>query len=358
MNEMTNIKIPKFYISGKNILDKSGKYISKFGKYALIICGKSAWNRTGEKILMSFVRERIGYKIEKYPGYCTLDAVEKYSKLALKLKVDVVLGVGGGTILDTAKAIGDKIDLPVITIPTVATNCAACSNVSVIYDDTGRYVDYMALKNLPELTLTDIDVILESPIRYLNIGIGYTMSVFKYYDHVKQAEPSVNILKKYIDGLYEELDENIDDEYYRKLIDSIIALSGVIQNHDIKKNPIKICSYISNNLTYISDTRYNLFGEKSSFALIVQCVLENRSENEIFKVVDILSKLCMPVTLGQLGMKYGEKIKISNMLDNIHFKCNEENRLIKEAIVKTDEIGNEYLRKKSSGGDEILDVII
>ncbi|WP_446899763.1 iron-containing alcohol dehydrogenase [Clostridium sp. LBM24168] len=355
---MINIEIPQSYVSGKNILDKSGKYISTFGKYALIICGKSAWNKAGEKILMSFIRERVEYKIEKYQGYCTSDAVKKYSKLAYKLKVDVVLGVGGGKILDTAKAVGDKIGLPVITIPTVATNCAASSNVSIIYDDIGRYIEYMPLKNLPKLILTDIDLILESPIRYLNAGIGYTLSVFGYYGYIKQSESSVNMLKKYINGLYGELDEDINDEHYRKLIDSIVVLSGMIQNYNIRKNPIKIYNYISDNLTYISDTRYNLHGEKASFALIVQLVLENRSEDEIFKAIGLLDKLGLPITLNQLGIKYGSKIKIANMMDNICFECRKERSLIKKAIIKTDEMGNVYLRKKSSGNDQILDAIV
>lgn len=357
---MTDIKIPKFYVSGKDILDKTGKYISKFGKYALIICGKSAWSRTGQKIIMSLVRESIEYKVEIYQGNCTLNDIEIYSESARKLKADVVIGVGGGKVIDMAKAIGDRTGKPVVAVPTVATSCAACSGISIIYDDTGRYIDYMRLKKLPELILTDIDVILESSIRYLNAGIGYAMSVFKYFDHVKQEEYPVKILEKYIDGLYEELDENIDDECYRKLIDSIIVLSGMKQNHDIHDSSIDICNYIVNNMTYISDTKYSLYGEKTSFALIVQFVLENRSKDEIFKVIDIFTKIGLPVTLSQLGIKYGSKIKVSGIKDNINLKFHdyEKENVIEKAIMKTDEMGNEYLGKKSSGNDQILNAII
>ncbi|MCI1714827.1 iron-containing alcohol dehydrogenase [Clostridium sp.] len=357
---MTDIKIPKFYVSGKNILDKTGKYTSKFGKYALIICGKTAWNKTGQRILMNLARERLEYRVEVYHGHCTLNDIKIYSESARKLKVDVVLGVGGGKVIDMAKTIGDRTGKPVIAIPTVATSCAACSNISIIYDDTGRYIDYVRLKKLPELILTDIDLILESSIRYLNAGIGYAMSVFKYFDHVKQDEYPVNILEKYIEGLYEELDENIDDECYRKLIDSIIVLSGMRQNHDIVDNSIDICNYVVNNMTYISDTRYSLYGEKTSFALVVQFVLENRSKDEIFKAIDIFTKIGLPVTLSQLGIKYGSKIKISGIKDNIHLKFRdyEKENIIEKAIIKADEMGNEYLGKKSSGNDQILNAII
>ncbi len=46
----------------------------------------------------------------------------------------MVFGVGGGKALDTAKCLCITDDKPVFTFPTIASNCAACTSVSIIYN--------------------------------------------------------------------------------------------------------------------------------------------------------------------------------------------------------------------------------
>ena len=50
---------------------------------------------------------------------------------------DVVLGLGGGKAIDSAKAIADEANLPVVILPTLASTDAPTSALSVIYTDDG-----------------------------------------------------------------------------------------------------------------------------------------------------------------------------------------------------------------------------
>jgi len=52
--------------------------------------------------------------------------------MARQHKARVIIGVGGGKVLDTTRAVADELTLPVVNRPTVASSDAPCSALSVI----------------------------------------------------------------------------------------------------------------------------------------------------------------------------------------------------------------------------------
>lgn len=51
-----------------------------------------------------------------------------------------VVGIGGGKVLDAAKLVAERAQVPVVTIPTSAATCAAWTALSNVYDDTGAFL--------------------------------------------------------------------------------------------------------------------------------------------------------------------------------------------------------------------------
>jgi len=51
----------------------------------------------------------------------------------------MVFGVGGGKALDTVKCLCITDDKPVFTFPTIASNCAASTSVSIMYNSDGTF---------------------------------------------------------------------------------------------------------------------------------------------------------------------------------------------------------------------------
>ncbi|AJA49427.1 glycerol dehydrogenase [Clostridium pasteurianum DSM 525 = ATCC 6013] len=365
---MIKIKAPEVYINEENILQHAGEYIAKLGNYTLVIGGKTALKIAGPGVFESLNSEKIKYEIEEFSGYCTFANIDKYAELSNRLGVNIIIGIGGGKVLDLVKAIGEKTNLPVVTIPTIAATCAAWSALSVIYNDKGEHIDYLLLEKSPKLILADTNIISEAPARYLNAGIGDT--IVKWYEAaphlsdnsdislrigLQTAKLALNILEKYADELHVQHKESYVKSQYKDVVDSIIILAGLVGSINGGKHRAAIGHAIHNGLTYIPDTKGTLHGEKVIFGLIVQFVLEGKSEEEIARLINLLNKLELPVTLGQLGIKDNihDKIQIiadsvnfdSSELENLNFQVNKD--LIIKAITKVDELGSSSLKLKA-----------
>ena len=138
--ENYEVHLPSYSI-GDHIYDKIGPVCESYGKTVLLIGGRRALKAAEEKIRTYVAKtnlEIIG--VELYGSDCTYETVEKLRQLPVYHKADMVFGVGGGKALDTVKCLCITDDKPVFTFPTIASNCAACTSVSIMYNEDGTFL--------------------------------------------------------------------------------------------------------------------------------------------------------------------------------------------------------------------------
>ena len=139
--ENYEVHLPNYSI-GDKIYDKIGPVCESYGKKVLIIGGRRALNAAEDKIRAYVAKtnlEIIGTKI--YGTDCTYATVEKLRELPEYEEADMVFGVGGGKALDTVKCLCITDDKPVFAFPTIASNCAACTSVSIMYNEDGTFLN-------------------------------------------------------------------------------------------------------------------------------------------------------------------------------------------------------------------------
>lgn len=100
-------------------------------------------------------------------------AVEVAKKISMG-NIGLVIGLGGGTALDTAKYAAFVSNVPYIAIPTALSNDGVCSPVSVLYAENERKHSFTS--KIPDGLLIDTDIIFDAPKILLEAGVGDTIS--------------------------------------------------------------------------------------------------------------------------------------------------------------------------------------
>lgn len=144
-------------------MSKLGKYAEGYGKKALILISQSGYKRIGGRVETGFAETGCSTVFDYFNGECCKTEINRLIGVMEKEGCDLVIGIGGGKILDTAKAVAYYRHTPVVICPTIASTDAPCSALSVIYTEKGVFEEYLFLPSNPDMVLMDTEVIAQSP---------------------------------------------------------------------------------------------------------------------------------------------------------------------------------------------------
>lgn len=325
---------PSYYACEIGILEKMQKllYSSRIEK-CLVVHGEKSW----EAIKPYFpTLNECTFHFVKYNGECSLSEIERICSIA-KEEYDAIIGIGGGKVLDLAKAVGNEAGIDVVLIPTLASTCAAWTPLSVIYNELGEFIHYTIFPRSTLYVFVEPRAILHSPLRYLTAGIADTLAKWYEADVIirELAEVSVPISLAHHSAylckqvLLEEGVKAIEDHENMnltpsllKVIETNIVAGGMVGGFGDQYGRIAGAHSIHNGLTVDKETHHLLHGEKVAYGILVQLALEE-NWSEISNLLPFYKTLKLPATFADLGFKK----------ENI----NEKLQAVAEAAVKTGE---------------------
>lgn len=229
----THIAIPSILKVGKGALKNLGNDIKSGGMdKAVVYFGNGLIDLFGS-IVMESLKEAQVTVLE----YRELDSIkiEDIVELAFSIsnKAQIIVGLGGGKVIDAAKYAAYLRKLPFLSVPTSASS-DGFSSASASLTVNGRRTSVPA--QLAYGIIADTDVIKSAPKKFLYSGIGDMVSkITALYDWAYEAEHgctevndfAVMTAKKAVNSFVRTPFQDIhEDLFLRELLDSL-AMSGI-----------------------------------------------------------------------------------------------------------------------------------
>lgn len=353
---------PDQYHSGLGVLSGIGEAAKDLGRHALIIAGKRSLDTVKERLYESLDAAGIDHDEFLFAGYPNVALKDRILAAAKEKGADFFIGIGGGRAMDITKFAGFAAGFRVITVPVVSATNAPWRARSILYNDAGHHAGRSLNAHNPYAVFADTDFLAHQPVRFIEAGAIDTLG--RWYEfrpylklfgddlHLKYSFQTINLAH---DTLVHTAKEYLADvaagrptKAVTDAVNSIIALGG-------------LCSDVESGIAiqgfahpfYYSVTRFRddagptenlLHGEIIGFGVLVQLVLEGRSDEEIRGDFETLGLWNCRYTLDDMGVR--SETQLDQVVDDLwtgkfpkipflaHVKDKKE---IKEAILKVNE---------------------
>jgi len=323
---------PSRYIQGDGTLDHLGRYLSIVpARCPALLLSAGSQRREGARILKSLRASGLDAELVVFGGECSVGEVERVTTLlrAAASKVDCVVAFGGGKCVDAGKSIAWRLGLPVVICPSLASNDAPCSALSVMYTDESVYEGVEFFPGSPALVVVDTGIVARAPVRYLVAGMGDAMATWYEASTCMQNPEGRSVLGARPTLSAAALGELCANTLFAHGIEAVgavrrgevsDALESVVEANTLlsgvgfESGGLAVAHSVAQGLTVIPKIERNfLHGEMVAMGLLTQLVLESR-EDEARRVAEFFAAVGLPVHLGQLSLSGNDTAELSGAM--------------------------------------------
>ena len=306
---------PGRYVQAEGAIADLGEEIHRLGSKALLIVGRTVENNIVPAYLTAWQR-LVGVTVEQLGGESSEAEIERLASVAKEQGCDVVVGMGGGKAIDTAKAVGYAVEARTAIVPTIASTDAPTSAVAVIYTADGAFLRYLFLPRNPDLVLVDTRVIAEAPVRYLVAGMGDALSTWFEADACRTAyAPNqcgglgtlagyalarlcYDTIREYGVAARIACQQKVVTPALAHVVEANTLLSGL----GFESAGLAAAHSIHNGLTRLPATHDYFHGEKVAIGTLAGLFLADRPSQIVREVYEFCESVGLPTTLGDVGI--------------------------------------------------------
>lgn len=289
---MNKILFPGYSIGADAYADIAS-VCAPFGKKAVIIGGKRALEAAGEQIRRAVEGTQIEITgTHWYGGEASVENIEMLTPAAQD--ADMIFAVGGGKAIDTCKVLAHTLGKPFFTFPTIASTCASCTSLGILYHPDGSLREYSFSKIPPNHIFIDPQIIANAPDIYLWAGMGDTMA--KHYEctassrgHVPAHSDAMGIalstmcaapIQRWGHKALEDCRRHEVTTELTEVILGIIVSTGLVSNFVQVDYTTGLAHAIYNGFTILPSTEHfhHLHGEVVSYGILALLTVDGQFE--------------------------------------------------------------------------------
>jgi glycerol dehydrogenase len=308
---------PSRYVQGKGVLKTGLNHIKKLGDRALLLCDDFVYSMTGKELEGNLNKAGIAVKRIAFNGEASMAEIGRVAAIGKQEGSNVILGLGGGKTVDSAKGIADELGVPVCILPTLASTDAPCSALSVIYTEKGAFEKYLFYKKNPDLVMVDTEVICHAPTRMLASGIADALATNVEVKAVQQKNgttmaggvqslASIAIAEKCESTLFTYAMQAMEAnraQVVTSALEAVVEANTLLSGIGFESGGLAAAHAIHNGFTaLVGDIHHMTHGEKVAYGTLTQFFLQNEPKDTIDKFIKFYQALGLPTTLAELHL--------------------------------------------------------
>lgn len=341
------------YSIGADCYSKIKEFCVQYGDKAVIIGGKTALSKAEQ-----LIRDNCDGCISItgtlwYGGEASYENVDILIGRTEVKNADMIFAVGGGKAIDTCKTLADKIGKPVFSFPTIASNCACCTSVSIMYKPDGTFIEPYFFLRPAVHSFINTKLLCEAPAKYMWAGMGDTYA--KYYEatisardeeveHFKafglaMSSMCVDPIITYGKKALEDNKNAVASYEFQQTVLAICITTGFVsifltRDHTPDYNS-GLAHAVFYTLTSIGIEEKHLHGEVVGFGVLV-CLLVDGQREEFERIRKFNASVGLPIRLADIEVDREQfdllSETVTSMSDIRHYPYKVTVKMLADAI--------------------------
>jgi glycerol dehydrogenase len=295
MREFTS---PGRYLQGAGILSQAKDILAAYAK-PIVLSEGIAYDVAGKQLVTDLAAD-----------YVDINKDFDAHLLEAAASADLVVGVGGGRVIDKAKQLAEAWQTALVIVPTAASTDAAITRL-IVTETNNHDFAIRGTNHNPDLVMVDSNVIVNAPVTTLVAGMGDAIATSVEGAANRRINQNYFGAQTTVTGrLITEAAENIIFEFgeaaisanqdhqvnlaFENVVEANILLSGIGA-----ENSNEAIAHIFYNATLAKQRA--MHGAVVAYGSLVQLVFDHRSD-DLPKYRAFYEKVGLPLHLSDLGM--------------------------------------------------------
>lgn len=322
---LKKILFPGKYMQGAGALAELPSLVRLFGTRGLILASPIVHREILPASGLDLGAESLD--VERFGGECCERELSRLATIIGDRKAEVLVGMGGGKTIDTAKIAADRARIPVLIVPTIASTDAPCSGCAILYTEEGVFESAYYQQSNPAAVLMDTRIIANAPARFLVAGMGDALATWFEAKSCSETQSmnecgglgtltGLSLARLCYDTLLEygsTAKIAVEHHVVTPALEHIVEANTLLSGTGFESGGLASAHAIHNGLTALEETHAHYHGEKVAFGVLAGLQLTGAPPEESAAVYSFCEDVGLPTTLGDIGLgsAHGERLMIA-----------------------------------------------